>query len=565
MFSRLCLIAPIALVMAACGGGEGDPVFTPPGSNSVPIAAADTARIRPGMPADIDVLDNDRDGDGDDLTIELPAAHASATFEVVASRLRVTPAAGFGGTLTFSYRVRDSHGAYSAPANVVVDVGPIARALMVLAPAPSATPPVGSPRFVVAGTPSDDPLELLTFGTCNQQSWAYLTSDARRLLGRSCLSPTRSDIFLSQPRATTLTSPTLVYGNAPLASGLVILGNFAEFLVAERVSNPDVLTLGSTYDLVRVDIVQGTVMQRMPLTGIDHVSLVRPGGPRRVLLVARDTNGDQGHFIADIDAGTVRRVTPPEDIDIESSMLSPNGRYLVSNWPLPAEIIGYDTEGPVQRQTLWTVPDSSPLSYVTNMQFIAGPAATLLVESMNLATRETVVWRVPLATPEEAREVVRFTAGPVHLRMLVRDGVGVYGADGGSGRTHLNRVDIFTGEILEPLTPSGGAAIESVDWFTGTTLLFTMRDDGQTRRGAWIRTDAPGVVRIVAPTLEAELFSLSIDQEETTIGLRAPNASGVTSGWLVDVNLPSMAFPVASALQPGEVVSMVQSLGPPDP
>ena len=72
-------------------------------------------------------------------------------------------------------------------------------------------------------------------------------------------------------------------------------------------------------------------------------------------------------------------------------------------------------------------------------------------------------------------------------------------------------------------------------------------------------------MQIIAPTLEAELYSLTIDQDETTIGLRAANGAGATSAWVVDVNLPGMAFPLAPELQPAEVVGSVLMLGTPEP
>ena len=402
----------------------------------------------------------------------------------------------------------------------------------------------GSPRVVVAGAQSDQRRELLTLGACNQQGWATISVDGRRILGRSCRSPTRSDVILSQPRAATLESPTVIYGNAALAPGFVIIGNFAQFLVAERVSNPDDLSLGSTYDLVRVDVAQRAAVERMPLAGIVEISLVRYGGVRRALLVARETNGQWGHFVADLDARTVRRVTAPDDLDIEYSTMSPDGRFLISNWPNPGSVRGYDTQGAAQPQTLWTAPNVGVMTYVTNTQFLPEPGATLLVEVPDLVTHELAVWIVPLGTPANARELLRFTASPAHLRFQIRNGIGVYAASDSSGREHVNRVRISTGELLGPLTPSGGVALDP-STCSGASVLFTMWDDTQRRRGARIRVDAPGVMQLIAPTLEAELYPLTIDQDETTIGLRAANGAGATSAWVVHVNLPGMAFPLA--------------------
>jgi hypothetical protein len=568
MSSKRFLIAAFALVLAACGGGGGGGSGTPPPANRAPVAAADTARIRPGTSADIDLLANDRDDDGDALSIEPPGAHASATFAVSGNRLRVTPAAGFGGTLTFAYRARDVRGAFSASTTVTVEVGAIARAMLVLSPDIGA----GPPRAIVAGAPPDERTDLVTLGACNQTSWAMIAADGRRILSRRCVSSTRSDVVLSQPRAATLVPPTVVYGNAPLAPGQFISGNFSEVIVAERVSNPDDLTLESTYDLVRVDIAQRAAVQRMPLTGLDQVALVRYGGGlRRALIIGRETNGNTGHFIADLDAGTVRRVTTPGDIDIENSTISPDGRYLVSNWAIPDSVRGYDTQGPVQSQVFWTVPGTSVSSYVTSTQFLPLPEATLLVESTDLFSRDVVAWVVPLATPANARELVRFTASTEHQRMQVRNGIATYASDAGGGRSHLNLVRVSTGEVLGPLTPAGGVHLESVDFFTGTSLLFIVAEESagagspRFRRAARIRVDAPGVVQMIAPSLAPELYSLTIDQDETTVGLRAANAAGSAAAWLVDVNLPATPMPLAGALQPAEQAAFLLMLGAPDP
>jgi hypothetical protein len=567
MFIRACLIASISLGLAACGGRASKP-GPPPPANILPTAAADSARLRPGTSVELDLLANDQDGDGDALSIEVQGAHASATFQIVGNRLRVTPAAGFGGTLTFAYRARDSRGGYSPPANVTVEVGAIARAMLALSPAGA-----GPARVIVAGSSPDERVDLVTMGSCNQSGWASIAADGRRILARRCVSPTRSDIILAAPRAPALGAPTVVYGNAALAPGQVNLNNFAELVVAERVSNPDDPVQGSTYDLVRIDVAQRAVVQRMALAGIDQVSLVRfGGGPRRALVTGRETNGDFGHFVADLDAGTVRRVTPAADIDIEYSTVSPDGRFLVSNWPIPDHVRGYDTQAPVpaQAQVLWTVPGAGVMSYVTNTQFLPAPA-TLLVEVMDLVTRDVVVWVVPLATPGDARELVRFRSSTAHLRMQVRDDIACYASDAGGGRSHVNRVRVSTGEILGPLTPAGGVILDSVVFFTGSSLLFTMTEDSQgtglatPRRAARIRVDAPGVVQLIAPTLSPEPYSLTIDRDETTVGFVAANAAGQAAAWLVDINLPATAVPLAGALQPAEDAAYLLVLGAPDP
>jgi hypothetical protein len=155
--------------------------------------------------------------------------------------------------------------------------------------------------------------------------------------------------------------------------------------------------------------------------------------------------------------------------------------------------------------------------------------------------------------------------------MQVRDDVGIYASDAGGGRSHVNRVRVSTGEVLGSLTPAGGVFLHSLEFFTGSSVLLTMTEDGQLpglgtpRRAARIHVDAPGVVQLIAPTLSPEWYSLTIDPDETTVGFVAANASGQPAAWLVDVNLPARAVPLAGALQPAENAAYLLVLGAPDP
>src|SRR6185503_6975678 len=73
-------------------------------------------------PIDIAVLANDRDSDGDPLTLTTVAtpAHGTATF--TGGIVTYTPQAGFEGVDYFLYSVSDGHG-HTASAAVSVSVG----------------------------------------------------------------------------------------------------------------------------------------------------------------------------------------------------------------------------------------------------------------------------------------------------------------------------------------------------------------------------------------------------------------------------------------------------------
>lgn len=95
-------------------------------TNRAPVGQPDTVRL-PNGPADVNVLANDTDPDGD--TISISAFPTQLTFpngatgsvEAVGGVLRVTPGAG-AGSVVFEYSITDPYGAVSAPIQVTVVV-----------------------------------------------------------------------------------------------------------------------------------------------------------------------------------------------------------------------------------------------------------------------------------------------------------------------------------------------------------------------------------------------------------------------------------------------------------
>ncbi|MBA4285527.1 MAG: hypothetical protein C0434_08360 [Xanthomonadaceae bacterium] len=76
-------------------------------ANQLPVASDDSATTEAGRAVLVDVLGNDRDADGDPLTIVEIGAPANGTAELRDGRIRYTPAAGFTGTDRFIYRISD--------------------------------------------------------------------------------------------------------------------------------------------------------------------------------------------------------------------------------------------------------------------------------------------------------------------------------------------------------------------------------------------------------------------------------------------------------------------------
>ena len=109
-------------------------------TNDAPIAVADTAATTPNTPVTIPVLANDRDPNGDPLTVSSAALSDPRLGSVVVNpdgTITYTPGPGVTGPVTFTYTISDGHGG-TGTALVTVDVAPPAD------PAPVANPDVGT-------------------------------------------------------------------------------------------------------------------------------------------------------------------------------------------------------------------------------------------------------------------------------------------------------------------------------------------------------------------------------------------------------------------------------------
>ncbi|MBI3673274.1 MAG: tandem-95 repeat protein, partial [Rhizobiales bacterium] len=95
------------------------------GSNTAPVAAADSVTINEDTPTTIAVLGNDSDANGDPLTVtgtSLPG-HGSVAINVDGT-LTYTPTANYNGADSFTYTISDGHGGTST-ATVSVGITPV--------------------------------------------------------------------------------------------------------------------------------------------------------------------------------------------------------------------------------------------------------------------------------------------------------------------------------------------------------------------------------------------------------------------------------------------------------
>ena len=111
-------------------GSEDSPIpLTPPPadntpSNNIPVVSNDSATTNEDTAVTINVLANDSDVDGDNLTIASVASASNGVTAIVNNEIVYTPEANFNGVDSFSYEIGDGNGG-SETATVTVNVAPV--------------------------------------------------------------------------------------------------------------------------------------------------------------------------------------------------------------------------------------------------------------------------------------------------------------------------------------------------------------------------------------------------------------------------------------------------------
>lgn len=89
--------------------------------NDAPVAVADSARTATGTPVLLDVLANDRDADGNPLSITAVGSAANGTVQIQNGQVLYSPNAGFTGSDSFTYAIADGAGG-TAQASAAITV-----------------------------------------------------------------------------------------------------------------------------------------------------------------------------------------------------------------------------------------------------------------------------------------------------------------------------------------------------------------------------------------------------------------------------------------------------------
>lgn len=142
-------------------------VVPPPPPNRAPIANADTATTRVGVPVIIDVVGGttpgavaDTDPDGDPITLATVQAFVGGTAAIqLDGTVKFTPAAGFTGTASFTYTINDGRGGTATGTVTITVSGPTRSALAFSDGAGARTAVINTtgPAVLVALVGSDGP------------------------------------------------------------------------------------------------------------------------------------------------------------------------------------------------------------------------------------------------------------------------------------------------------------------------------------------------------------------------------------------------------------------------
>ena len=298
-------------------------------TNDAPTAADDYAATDPGQAVTFDVLANDGDLDGDALTISAPGTPAHGTAEVVAGKLRYTPAAGFTGIDVFAYTARDPSGA-TATANVHVGVG---------------TFPPGAPLETLLAL-AVDPSDARNAPSQSADGRFVAFTAAAALIADDTNGV--SDVYLYDrgDRSVTRVSQASTGTEANGASRNAHISADGRFIVFESIASTLVPgDSNATLDVFRHDRITGETVRvsvassGAQASGASTEPKISDDGSRVVFtstafdLVANDANGTADIFVRDLVAGTTTRISTSTaggegDLAASAPAISGDGRLV---------------------------------------------------------------------------------------------------------------------------------------------------------------------------------------------------------------------------------------------
>ena len=257
-------------------------------TNVAPVANADTASTLQDSAVTINVTANDSDANGDTLVLDDVTAAANGTAVIVGANILYTPAAGFAGTDTFSYKINDGNGGEATAAVTVTVTEVITNEPPVAVDDTGSMPQDTTEIFNVLANdldPEDDALSLTIASAAT--GVAIVIDDTvsytppAGFTGLAAIEYTIEDVNGGSDSATLTVEVTEVVNLPPLAvddAGTMFLNTIATFDVLANDSDPEGDNLVLTVPVQPLDgvaIVVDSQIQYTPeadFTGIETIA-----------------------------------------------------------------------------------------------------------------------------------------------------------------------------------------------------------------------------------------------------------------------------------------------------
>jgi hypothetical protein len=328
----------------------------------------------------------------------------------------------------------------------------------------------------------------------------------------------------------------------------------------------------SNFQLLVIDTGTGTVLQRMPIEGVETVYGLTGAGPaRRIFLQVSDNSTGTPHpaiLTADLDSGTLSRLETanPYNVLIEESMAYANGDGLLFRYA-DARLYALDALSPETLQIPWEDPDA----YLYPVDTIQGTANAVVYRYLYSPSGNLQeFWVVPLRNPTARHRIVAGTAispsvaiSPDGQRMLMAS------SPLASLHSFVQEVSLTDGALLRSPGPPGGIELLRYFQYLGSEgdLLVSTDDINTYERLSVIRHDDPQTLAPVATDLDYYgVVYREIDADGTGIAISVALAgNGYARAFLCDANLPGRSVPLNAPAADDDGVFVVGALGTPQP
>lgn len=270
--------------------------------NDTPVAAGFAVATSIDTPVPVGLSASDKDGDP--VTYQIVSPPASGTLSGTAPALAYTPAAGFGGTDSFTYRAGDGKG-FSSAATVIINIGQTGGGTRIIArdgwslvsvdseenPGNPATAAFdGNPatfwhtRWKSGGTPPPHVITIDTGSARQLDGFRYLPRQDGFLIGNIA----EYEFHTSLDGSAWTTAATGRFDNTSAVKQVAFVPRNARYIRLRALGEAN----GSIHTAVaELDLLGSAAVNQSPIAAPAVVE-TRPGSPVDLILGAEDGDGD---------------------------------------------------------------------------------------------------------------------------------------------------------------------------------------------------------------------------------------------------------------------------------